>query len=115
MMEEKSPEQLEAEAKGAQHHEATIWLQDGNSWVGIFENKNRESKDLGFRFALPFSLDDAPLSEVQVNHTRCPPIKKIPNPGQCVLIAIARTPDDVVREMFWVDPAPEAKPDLSAA
>jgi hypothetical protein len=100
----------EHRARDAQHREAEEWFADGNTWVGLFENKDRASPNFGTRVALPFDLDEMPLVEVNVGKTRAPNLAKLPNAAKFVLTAICRDADEVVAEMFRQDPANEDKP-----
>src|SRR5271168_233398 len=100
----------ESAARTAQRRQAEEWFADGNTWVGLFENKDRASPNCGARVGLPFDLDEAPIAEFAVGKTRAPAVDKLPHAGKFVLIAICRDADEVVEEMFRQDPADEDKP-----
>jgi hypothetical protein len=100
----------ETQARAAQRTQAEEWFADGNTWVGLFENKDRGSPNFGARIGLPFDLDAMPIVEVTVGKTRAPQLEKLPNAHKFVLIAICRDADDVVAEMFREDPANDDKP-----
>src|SRR5271165_4471784 len=97
-------------ARAAQCRQAEKWFADGNTWVGLFENRDRASPNFGARVGLPFDLDDAPIAEFAVGKTRAPAIDNLPHAGKFVLFAICRDADEVVAEMFRQDPANEDKP-----
>ena len=99
-----------AQARAAQRTQAEEWFADGNTWVGLFENKDRGSPNFGARVGLPFDLDAMPIVEVTVGKTRAPQLEKLPNAHKFVLIAICRDADEVVAEMFREDPANADKP-----
>jgi hypothetical protein len=99
-----------AQARAAQRRQAEEWFADGNTWVGLFENKDRASPNFGARVGLPFDLDAMPIVEVTVGKTRAPQLKKLPNAHKFVLVAICRDADEVVAEMFREDPANADKP-----
>lgn len=100
----------EQTARLAQHRQAEEWLADANTWVGVFENKDRQSPNFGARIGYPFSYDDVSTLDVAVGKTRAPDTKTVPHAGQFVLTAICRTPEEVVDAMFYQDPANEDKP-----
>jgi hypothetical protein len=100
----------ESAARAAQRRQAEEWFADGNTWVGLFENKDRASPNFGARVGLPFDLDEAPIVEFAVGKTRAPDIPKLPHAGKFVLIAICRDAGEVVEEMFRQDPADADKP-----
>ena len=102
--------EAERDARDAQRRQAETWFEDGNTWVGLFENKHKASPNFGARIGLPFDLDDIPIVEVTVGKTRAPNLVKLPNAANYVLVAICRDADQVVAEMFRQDPANEDKP-----
>jgi hypothetical protein len=105
-------ETSEAQARAAQRAKAAEWFADGNTWVGLFANKDRGSLNFGARVGLPFDLDAMPIVEVAIGKTRAPQLEKLPNAHNFVLIAICRDADEVVAEMFREDPANDDKPGL---
>ena len=68
------PEQA---ARAAQCRQAEEWFADGNTWVGLFENKDRASPNFGARVGLPFDLDSAPIVEAAIGKTRAPAIARL--------------------------------------
>lgn len=48
----------------------TRWLADGETWIGIFENHDLGSRDVGLRRA--WSYDLAKIDEAKVGKTRAP-------------------------------------------
>jgi hypothetical protein len=102
--------EIEQQARDTQHRKAEEWFADGNTWVGLFENKDKASPNFGARIGLPFDLDEMPLVEVTVGKTRAPVLDKLPNSAKFVLIAICRDAGEVVDGMFRQDPANADKP-----
>jgi hypothetical protein len=101
---------MEEAARAAQRKQAEDWFAEGNTWVGLFENRDKRSPNFGARIGLPFDLDEAPVHGVVVGKTRAPELDKIPHAAKFVLIAICRDADDVVREMFYQNPAADDRP-----
>jgi hypothetical protein len=102
--------EVEQQARDTQRQKAEEWFGDGNTWVGLFENKDKASPNFGARVGLPFDLDEMPLVEVTVGKTRAPVLDKLPNAARFVLIAICRDAGEVVDGMFHQDPTNEDKP-----
>jgi len=100
----------EDQARAAQREQAEQWFVEGNTWVGLFEKKDKRSPNFGARIGLPFDLDEAPLHGVIVGKTRAPELDKIPGAAKFVLIAICRDAGEVVREMFHQNPAADDRP-----
>lgn len=100
----------EQQARLAQRRQTEEWFTDANTWVALFENKDRSSPNFGARIGLPFDLDEMPVVEVTVGKTRAPNLHKMPNTAKFVLIAICCDADQVVTEMFRQDPVNEDKP-----
>lgn len=71
------------------------WLSDGNTWIGVFENKHFKSPALGRRVALPF--DDEAFEQCEIGSTRAPDVGELDGLGwQYTLIAKVRSVDAVL-------------------
>jgi len=51
------------------------WLEDSETWIGIFENKNLDHSMRGARIAIPFDVSQ--FSQAEVGNTKAPDVKGI--------------------------------------
>lgn len=72
----------------------TRWLSDGDTWVGVFENKEL-GPSLGHRFALPFALSDGSFDKVEVGKSRAPDTRFYIG-WRYILVAKCKTVDEVM-------------------
>jgi hypothetical protein len=48
------------------------WLEDGDTWIGVFQNRDLSSSDCGRTIALPFSLSDGSYEKAEIGKARAP-------------------------------------------
>ena len=73
------------------------WLSDGETWIGIFENKDLSHPDIGYRIALSF--DDSTWEKAKEGETKCPDHSSIGLGWRYILIKKTRSIDEAVMFM----------------
>ena len=71
------------------------WFADGTTWVGVFENHDMSSPNIGHKVAVPFDMVD--YDKARVGTDRGPELlrKYGSIPWQYVLVAKCLSPDEV--------------------
>lgn len=75
------------------------WLEDGKSWIGIFENHDLGHHDLGRRVA--FQYDESQWDKAERNSCRAPDHNAIGLGWRYELVAKCRTADAALKEMGY--------------
>lgn len=73
-------------------NKATIerWLADGDTWVGVFENRDLGHRDFGARCAFPFALSDGSFERAEIGRVHAPDGRMIGLGWRYVLVAKCR-------------------------
>lgn len=81
--------------KETQRQQIERWLADGETWVGVFENHDLGSHNVGDRIAIPFDIKQIELAHVGRMHAPELARKFGHIPWQMVLVTKCKTADEV--------------------
>lgn len=76
------------------------WFADGDTWVGVFENHDLGSQQVGVRCAFPFTLSNGSMEASRVGSTKAPDGSRIGMGWRYVLVAKCRTADEAMAALF---------------